>query len=379
MDESIKAQPSPEIVVVISDCHLSGGRYVEGKFNPHEDFHFDRDMEDFFRYFSEGRYGEGCSVELVLNGDFLDFLNVPYLGEFEEAITEQIALAKWSQIFKGHPRVMSALKRFASLPKKKITYLVGNHDAELFFPKVSEAITRAWDPEGCFPSDKVQVVTHTDRLIYPGGLEIHHGNQFEESNQLDFNRPFHESPSGEKLLNIPWGSIYVMKIVNRLKAERQNLDKIRPFKVFVLMGLLFDFFFTLKFLSLSTFYFVRTRLQSLRDRQALGFWKSIKILNQETGNFFLDLEAQARGVLAANPTTKTIIFGHTHLPMHRVYEDGRQYINTGTWTKMVMLDWRYIGEPSRRTFALARKLDQGWDAELHQWNGSGQPYAPYLG
>jgi UDP-2,3-diacylglucosamine pyrophosphatase LpxH len=160
--------------IVISDCHLSAGRYFEGKYNPHEDFFFDQEMIEFFEYFSTGMYGEGpngsVDVELIINGDFLDFLNVPYLGEFEEGITEEIALTKLEAIFAAHPRVMAALKKFASKPNKKIKYLIGNHDAELFFEKVRERITREWDPEGQYPSEQVEVIADRDRIVTMRGL-----------------------------------------------------------------------------------------------------------------------------------------------------------------------------------------------------------------
>ena len=373
---------SDQYKVIISDCHLSAGRYFEGKYNPHEDFFFDQEMVEFFEFFSTGVYGEGTSgpvnVELFINGDYLDFLNVPYLGEFEEGITEEIALAKLSAIFAAHPRVMAGLKKFASKPNKKITYLVGNHDAELFFEKVRERITREWDPEGHYPSEKVKVITETDRVRYPEGLEIRHGNQFEASNALDFTNPFMALSNGTKVLNIPWGSIYVLKIINRLKWQRANLDKIRPIKVFAFFGVIFDPIFTFKFILLSFFYFVKTRLSAKKSAGLFGFRNTIKMMSQE-GSFFLDLEAEARDLLEKDPTMHTIIFGHTHLPMHRVYSNGRQYLNSGTWTRMVYLDWRFIGEPFRKTFVLVHLKDGEIKAELNQWVGIKNPFQAYLG
>jgi hypothetical protein len=97
------AQPSYKIV--ISDCHLSGGRIFEGALNPHEDFHFDEEMCAMFRHFSTGLYGEGpegpVEVELFINGDYFDFLNVPYQGEFEDVITEDMSVFKAEAIIKG--------------------------------------------------------------------------------------------------------------------------------------------------------------------------------------------------------------------------------------------------------------------------------------
>ena len=73
-----------KIKIVISDCHLSAGRFYEGRLNAHEDFNFDQEMCAFIDYFSSGIYGDSLlgpvDVELFINGDYLDFLNVPYHG-----------------------------------------------------------------------------------------------------------------------------------------------------------------------------------------------------------------------------------------------------------------------------------------------------------
>ena len=368
--------------IIISDCHLSAGRYFQGKYNPHEDFFFDQEMIDFFEYFSTGQYGEGydgpVEVELVINGDFLDFLNVPYLGEFEEGITEEIALAKLSAIFTAHHRVMLELKKFASKPNKKITYLIGNHDTELFFEKVREKITREWDPEGEYPSTRVKVIADQDRIRYEEGIEIRHGNQFEASNAMDFQDPFILLSNGIKVLNIPWGSIYVLKIINRLKWQRANVDKIRPIKVYAFFGLIFDPIFTIKFIGLSIFYFLRTRMMSQSKRKLFGLKNTLKMLSQER-TLFLDLDQEAREVLESDSSIHTIIMGHTHLPMHRVYSNGKQYLNSGTWTRMVYLDWRFIGEPFRKTFVLVSIKNGEVKAELNQWAGNKMPYSAFTG
>ncbi len=363
-------------MIVVSDCHLSAGRVHEGRLNPHEDFHFDEEMADLVEFFSRGKYGSGpdgpVEVELILAGDYLDFLNVPVDGEFEDAITESLSLKKLEAILAGHPRVFEAFRKFASLPGKTITYLIGNHDADLFFPAVQERITRAWDPEGRFPSPKVRVVADRDRLNFPGGVEIRHGNQLEAGSILNFERPLLTAHLSEPVLNIPWSSFYVLKIVNRLKWEREFLDKVRPVKVYVLFGLLVDPLFTLRFVFLSLFYFVQTRfIYSPKRRASLKV--TGEILKQES-KVFLDLEAEARQILEEREDLQTLIFGHTHRPMNKIYPDGKQYINTGTWTKMINLDWRGLGQQVRRTFAFVHIQDGKARCELRTWVGEHGPH-----
>jgi UDP-2,3-diacylglucosamine pyrophosphatase LpxH len=371
----------PQYKLVISDCHLSGGRIFEGALNPHEDFHFDEEMCALFKHFSTGEYGEGpegpVPVELFINGDFFDFLNVPYQGEFEDVITEDIAIYKAEAIIKGHPEVMAALREFASKPGKKITYMIGNHDADLFFPKVREVITRAWDPGGNYPSSKVELIADRDRVRWEGGVEIHHGNQFEAVHVLNFENPLLESFNEQPVLNIPWGSFYVLKIVNRLKVEREYLDKVRPVRLFVIFGLLTDPWFTLKYCFLTSVYFLKTRfVYSSKRRSRLSV--TAKIVKEQT-QFLLDLEREARQHLDENPEIKTIIFGHTHKPVNKVWPDGKQYINTGTWTKMINLDWRNLGTQYLLTFALVKIADGQAESELRQWHGETGPHRTWRG
>ena len=372
-----------KIKVIISDCHLSAGRFFEGALNAHEDFYFDEEMCELFDHFSTGEYGTRADgtpleVELFINGDFFDFLNVPYHGEFEDAITEDIAVYKLQAIFKGHPLVMAGLKRFASRPGKSVTYMIGNHDAELFFPKVQEGITREWDAEGRFPSANVKVIADTDRVKWEGGVEIHHGNQYEAVHVLNFEKPLLHSYLDQPVLNIPWGSFYILKIVNRLKGEREFLDKVRPIKVYLIFGMLLDPWFTLKYMFLTSFYFLKTRFVYSAKRRA-NPKVTAKILKQETSEFFLDLERQARGLLDSQPETKTIIFGHTHKPMNKVWPDGKQYINTGTWTKMINLDWRSLGQQFALTFALVKIKGGESHCELRRWVGEVGPHKIYHG
>ncbi len=380
---------SPErFKIVISDCHLSAGRFYEGRLNPHEDFFFDDEMVEFFDHFSTGAYGQDpgsgdpIEVELVINGDYLDFLNVPQQGDFEDAITEEVSLAKLEAILAGHPKVMEALRRFASRPGKYITYVVGNHDPDLFFPAVRDRILREWNPEGLALADgtpKVRILHETDRIEYPEGVAIHHGNQFEAVHVLNFQKPLLENPELDRpVLNLPWGSFYVLKVINRLKWERDYVDKVRPIKLFLFIGLIVDTWFTIRFGFLTAFYFLMTRFVPSPSRRS-RFRVTLDIFKQEAQGVFPDLENFARKLLDEKPELRTVIFGHTHRPMNRIWPDGRQYINTGTWTKMINMDWRGMGQQFRLTFALIRLKEGRAHCDLRQWQGESRPHSVFQG
>jgi UDP-2,3-diacylglucosamine pyrophosphatase LpxH len=368
-----------KIKLVISDCHLSAGFNFESERNPHEDFFFDDEMVEFFDFFSTGKYGDGWEVELIINGDYFDFLNVPYRGEFEEAITEQFALYKLECIMAGHPKVIAALKRFAARPGKKITYNIGNHDADFFFPKVRERFIREIDPKGEFPSSRVRVNYEKDVIDLEGGVQIHHGNQFEAVHVFNYEKPLLVDGLSQPVLNIPWGSFYVLKIVNRFKWEREYVDKVRPVKGMILWGLLFDTFFTLKFMFMSLFYFMKTRfIYSPQRRSRLSV--TARIVKQEMTTFLQDLEGDARRLLDQQPHVHAVIMGHTHHPMHKTYPDGKTYVNTGTWTKMIHLDLSGIGSGYRLTFALIEYDDEGkGHPSLQQWEGEHRPHRSFTG
>ena len=99
-------------ILVISDIHLGAGEFVKGKRNLLEDFHYDNELIDFFSYYSNGKYEER-QVELIINGDFLDFLAVPFVNYFDDEFwSEEAALEKLKLITEAHKKVFNALKKF---------------------------------------------------------------------------------------------------------------------------------------------------------------------------------------------------------------------------------------------------------------------------
>ena len=82
------------------------------------------------------------AVQLILNGDFFDFLKISYKNEYPRYVTEEISLWKLNQVLKAHPLVFEALRSFLSHPNAEIFFVIGNHDADLIWPSLQKEIRK---------------------------------------------------------------------------------------------------------------------------------------------------------------------------------------------------------------------------------------------
>ncbi len=370
-----------KVILVISDLHLGAGKMIKGKRNLLEDFHYDNELIEFLHYYSHGDY-ENVGVELVINGDFLDFLAVPYVEYYDDEFwSEKAALEKLKMIMSAHKGVLDALKAFLSKTDKKITYIIGNHDAEFVFDSLKEEFVNYFGEY----KDKIvlsnNITTHTPTK----GVSIQHGHQYERAHDFDQENAVVETLSGEKYFIPPWGSYYVTNVINKYKQERYFINAVRPIKHFLIHGILFDTFFTVRFILSNIYYFVMVR-----------FWHfylmkgSLKQVIQDLAReleLFQDFETLTRQYFDKNPESRVLIVGHTHNPTLRIFNDGTIFINTGTWTKMVNMDLGQWNSGNALTYAkiLVKKsdyeiedFDKNVEVDLKSWMGIRHlPYSEY--
>lgn len=370
-----------KLILVISDLHLSAGKTIKGKRNLLEDFHYDNELVDFLNYYSAGDY-ENVEVELVINGDFLDFLAVPYVEFYDDEFwSETAALAKLRMIMNAHLGVLEALKRFLSKPLKKVVYIIGNHDAEFVFDSLKDEFLTFF---GEFRKNIIlsnSISTH----VPVKGVCIQHGHQYERAHEFDQENSVIETLHGEKYFIPPWGSYYVTNVINKYKQERSFINSVRPIKHFIIHGILFDTFFTIRFILSNFYYFFMVRFWH--------FYMTKKSLRQVFENIFRELElfqdyeTLTRQFFDKNSQSRVLIVGHTHNPSLRIYNDGTVFINTGTWTRMVNLD---LGKWSHHNVLTYAKIvvkahdyeiedfDKNVEVDLKHWLGINNfPYSEY--
>ncbi len=370
-----------KLILVISDLHLSAGKTIKGKRNLLEDFHYDNELIDFLNYYSAGDY-ENVEVELVINGDFLDFLAVPYVEFYDDEFwSETAALAKLRMIMSAHLGVLEALKRFLSKPLKKVVYIIGNHDAEFVFDSLKEEFLTFF---GEFRKNIIlsnSISTH----VPVKGVCIQHGHQYERAHEFDQENSVIETLNGEKYFIPPWGSYYVTNVINKYKQERSFINSVRPIKHFIIHGILFDTFFTIRFILSNFYYFFMVRFWH--------FYMTKKSLRQVFENIFRELElfqdyeTLTRQFFDKNSQSRVLIVGHTHNPSLRIYNDGTVFINTGTWTRMVNLDLGKWSHDNVLTYAKIvvkahdyeiEDFDKNVEVDLKHWLGINNfPYSEY--
>jgi len=364
----IKKKSSDKVILCISDLHLGAGHFFKGKKNNLEDFHYDKELVEFLDFYSGHKY-EKKSVELVINGDFIDFLSVPYVEYFDDEFwSDDASLEKLKIIMDGHSEVFEALKKFCFKKNKKVTYLIGNHDAELELEKVKNYFLSYFE-------NKITLISLSTLGYRPiQSILIHHGHQSERANSFDGDS-IQKDEQGREFLIPPWGSYFVSKVINRFKSESPHVNSVRPIKKFIIDGLIYDTLMTLRFILATIYYYVMVRFIYIFKQGELS--SSIKKIIKEEFDVFNAPDDLKYEILKNDETLKVLMQGHTHKPEISFFRKGKVFINTGTWTNMYQLDFGRSREEEMLTYA---KIDaqkpndheENIEANLLVWKGVNQ-------
>ncbi len=186
--------------------HLGTG-HRRGQINIYDDFKEDERFAQLLRAKTRGE----DEVHLVFNGDIFDLLKVPVLGTFSETIDERLAKIKLYRCLRGHPVFVKAIAKFLENENAVVHFQPGNHDMEFFFTGVQRVFCRALTGEDEHPRVRFHA---TEPFWELDGVQFHHGQQFEAIHAMDFSRLFIERANREPVLNLPWGSLFVLNVVN---------------------------------------------------------------------------------------------------------------------------------------------------------------------
>ena len=348
---------SSQIKLIVSDMHIGKGKILpDGSVNKLEEFFFGEKFAEFLHYYTSGPY-ENHRVELVINGDFLNFLQVDYKGHFLTVFTEEVCLSILKDIVKGQPEVMKALGKFARKPGNSITYVVGNHDQAMLWPQLRAYFNKVIGGPVRFKS-----------MVYNfDGVHVEHGHMYEAANRMDSKKFFLKKDLPVPILNLPFGSHFFIDFVMKIKEKHPHIDKVRPFRLLIRWAIIHEFLFTIRsFISL--FFYFTSSIFVKDSRKKFPFTRILQIFWESA--IFPDLSESARKILE-DDRIHTVIFGHTHVYQYRQWSKDQQYFNTGTWTELTSLDVKSLGKITQLTYILVQYPTESPRplCQLKRWKG----------
>lgn len=195
-------------IFVIGDIEMGKGDVMD-------DF---ADDDELVRFIEEAGRAKGDEVILVLNGDVFDFLKMDYQGEYPRYITEEISEWKMSKVFQPHAKVFAALKKFLTHAHARLVFVIGNHDADMAWPKVQEQLL---DTLG--NASKIKFTNTYDGEDF----NIQHGNLVDPLFTFPYEQPV-ISYKGKKILNLPLGAQIASQYLVHLKKRFHREEKLYP-------------------------------------------------------------------------------------------------------------------------------------------------------
>jgi UDP-2,3-diacylglucosamine pyrophosphatase LpxH len=227
----VPSESVPNRKVIISDLHLGAGQIKATKtWDPLEDFRFPDTFKRFLTLI--GQHGQ---TDLIIAGDFIDFWQIlpeldrarqPSLGSSEEE-----SLAKLEVALAGHKDTFAVLSQFARIGKNKLIIIPGNHDVDLFWPKVQARLQAELGVK------LNQKLFFTTSCYQSEGVYVEHGNQYDEANRFaNRNAPF-VSLAGKRRLQTNWGTVFMSRFYNELEEQRPFIDNLYSEKAAIIWAL----------------------------------------------------------------------------------------------------------------------------------------------
>lgn len=256
------------IKIIVSDTHIGAGRQEDG--NLLEDFISDQEFAKFLSDLVQESGASGRPVELIINGDFVEMLQVPatpdfapqrrYRTEYYADSTEEGAASKIRHVVEGHPEIFTALANFISAGpfRRWVTITKGNHDPEQFWPAWQSVVRSALGATGT----AADLLAFEPVAINREGIYVEHGNQYLGAlDRFDnFETPL--EPDHPNRVAHPLGSHFGVRTVNEMERERFWVDSIYPATAMAWYLLRWDFIFAAR--ALATF--LAAGIEILGDR-----------------------------------------------------------------------------------------------------------------
>jgi UDP-2,3-diacylglucosamine pyrophosphatase LpxH len=379
---------------ILSDLHLG---VDDGCKSSHilDNFSIDVHLGRFLHQLRAESEQDQREIELIINGDFLDFLQVPAVDHYTPTgiyppqayldSSQDASLQRLNLIVNRHQPLFEALAHFmqAETPKRRLTIIKGNHDAALYWPLVKSRLREVLDASG----RRSSLLLFAAEFINREKIYVEHGHQRTE--QINRFPDFHDPrlPDNPVQLYYPPGSYLYVDLFNEVRHDRRFSDGIKPITALIWLALRWDFDLAAKMLISLIGYTTAGQIASPVTASALEPGLLVNQLVDEHGRrrlaeqynqdvafraefhrqiqpYLTDLEALLPDATSAAPEefcgdpvvmgqaeqsrqkqnlqvaaaeiarqqkAAVIVFGHTHQPVCQSLAGGGLYLNTGCW------------------------------------------------
>jgi UDP-2,3-diacylglucosamine pyrophosphatase LpxH len=244
----------PKRILVASDFHLCAGwDPVTTTYVATENFLADRIFAGWLGYYLH----DAASTLLILNGDIFDVLRITEVpagkglqdwsdrlhalgagrsvDELKAALLDHerdygLQTDDYKTVWKllrsarSHPVFLDALATWLRL-KGRVLIIAGNHDVELHWQLVRDAIRLEMTERGVARDDAVARVAFADEHVVIDNLHVEHGHMYDEMTRVDYPPILRDEPSQ---INLPLGSFVNRYFINRIEALDPFIDNVKP-------------------------------------------------------------------------------------------------------------------------------------------------------
>ncbi len=284
-------------IIILGDIELGGGTLTD-------DFTADNILCKLITKFGKSK----SHVDLILNGDTMDFLKCPYIDEFMRKsytsnITLTVAETKFDLIYKSHTKVFDALKAFVQDKKNRLFFIFGNHDYEFHFAEIQNKIKKLLE-------EKKNV--HFQMNYFEHRVYVEHGQQYDPSAEVNITKIFRKHKD-EIELNIP---ILLSKFTEHFMPIKENhpllerIDRTDPlFNMHKQIKVIMYWAFMKYFAYNLFFYFYKFIYRGHFLNYLKNIWRAItSVFSAEETN----ISPYFSPAIKKHKDAKVMVFGHLH-------------------------------------------------------------------
>ncbi len=171
--------PEEALIVFVSDSHIGGDPGCDSFESPEK-------LQALLQELSEHQ----GPVELVLAGDFFDFLLISPPPSWTDRAKLTINRPEYQEMFE-------ALRRFATGEEHRVVYMPGNHDAEVWWnPQIQQTLQESGLVDEFALTYLASLGTDEKKFI----IYCEHGNQFDPPNYIEDHAEPLDTPLGHHMV-----------------------------------------------------------------------------------------------------------------------------------------------------------------------------------